>query len=41
MTYTQVVHANCDTLAWDYDDAVGVKACPSDNFTATLIFYDP
>ena len=41
MTYTQVVHANCGTYAWAYDDAVGLKACRSENFTATLVFYDP
>ena len=41
MTYTQAVHANCDTYAWAHDDAVGFKACPSEDFTATLVFYDP
>jgi hypothetical protein len=41
MTYTQVVHDNCDTYAWAYDDAVGLKACQSDKITFTVTLYEP
>ena len=41
MEYTQVVHENCDAYAWAYDDAVGLKACPTEKFTVSMMFYDP
>lgn len=41
MAYTQVVHANCDAYAWAYDDAVGLKACPSAQTKFLVQFYDP
>ena len=41
MTFTQVVHSHCDAYAWAYDDAVGLKACPTDKFTVSVEFYDP
>ena len=41
MTYTDVIHANCDSYAWAYDDAVGLKARPSENVDFCLTFYTP
>jgi hypothetical protein len=41
MEYTKVVHRHCDTYAWAYDDAVGLKACKSDQVTFMVTFYEP
>lgn len=41
MTYTDVVHSHCDTYAWAYDDAVGLKACPSENATFSITYHEP
>lgn len=41
MKYTEVVHSHCDTYAWAYDDAIGLKACPSSDATFSITFYDP
>lgn len=41
MEYAKVIHENCDTYAWAYDDATGLKACKSDKVTFTITFYDP
>ena len=39
MTYSQVVHQHCNAYAWAYDDAVGLKACPTNAVRYDLTFY--
>lgn len=41
MEYTKVVHENCNTYAWAYDDAVGSHDCKSETATFEVTFYDP
>lgn len=39
MEYTRVVHSHCSVYAWAYDDAVGLKACPSNQVSYQVTFY--
>ena len=41
MEYTKVVHSHCDAYAWAYDDAVGLKACPSSTTQFHITFMAP
>ena len=41
MEYTKVIHRHCDTYAYAYDDAIGLKACKSHQVTFEVTFYEP